>query len=146
MCEGGVMIRKATALWRGTGRAGTGEISTESGVLSQTPYSFKTRFENERGTNPEELLAAAHAGCFTLAVAFRLQVAGYSATQLITEAEVTLVSEDQGHRVTRSALSLRAKVPGIDQLTFDKLTQDAEQACPISRALRVDITLDARLI
>jgi lipoyl-dependent peroxiredoxin len=140
------MIRKATATWRGSGRAGEGELSTDSGTLSSTPYSFKTRFENERGTNPEELLAAAHAGCFTLAVAFRLQVAGYTATELATEAAITLVSEDQGHRVARSALRLRAKVPDIDQLTFDKLTLDAEQNCPISRALRVDISLDARLI
>ena len=80
------MIRKATAAWRGTGRDGDGDLTTDSGVLSQTPYSFKTRFENERGTNPEELVAAAHAGCFTMALAFQLQTAGYTPTELITEA------------------------------------------------------------
>src|ERR1700689_5427701 len=121
------MIRKAKAVWRGTGRDGSGNLSTDSGVLTATPYSFKTRFENEKGTNPEELLAAAHAGCFTMAVAFRLQAAGYTAIELTTQAVVTVVLEGQGHRVASSALSLRAKVPGIDQLTFDKLTRDAEQ-------------------
>ena len=92
------MIRKATAVWRGIGQAGNGDLTTESGVLSQTAYSFKTRFENARGTNPEELLAAAHAGCFTMAVAFRLQAAGYTATELTTQAAVTAVPDEQGRR------------------------------------------------
>jgi lipoyl-dependent peroxiredoxin len=140
------MIRKATAVWRGTGRAGNGDLTTESGVLSQTAYSFKTRFENARGTNPEELLAAAHAGCFTMAVAFRLQAAGYTATELTTQAAVTAVPDEQGFRVATSALSLRAKIPGIDALAFDNLTRDAKQSCPISTVLRADITLDAVLI
>jgi lipoyl-dependent peroxiredoxin len=140
------MIRKATAVWRGTGRAGQGDLTTESEALSQTPYSFKTRFETVRGTNPEELLAAAHAGCFTMAVAFRLQSAGYPATELTTQVAVTAVPDEQGLRIASAALSLRARVPGIDRLTFDRLTRDAEQNCPISRALRAEITLDARLL
>ena len=94
------MIRKAKAVWRGTGRAGTGNLSTDSGVLAETPYSFKTRFENEKGTNPEELIAAAHAGCFTMALAFLLQGAGYTPTELETEAAVTLEPEGQGFRIS----------------------------------------------
>jgi lipoyl-dependent peroxiredoxin len=99
------MIRKAKAVWRGTGRAGGGNLSTDSGVLAETPYSFKTRFENEKGTNPEELVAAAHAGCFTMALAFGLQAGGYTPTELITEAAVTLEPEGQGFRISRSALN-----------------------------------------
>ena len=90
------MIRKAKAVWRGTGRDGSGNLSTDSGVLAETPYSFRTRFENEKGTNPEELIAAAHAGCFTMALAFQLQGAGYTPTELNTEAAVTLEPEGQG--------------------------------------------------
>lgn len=101
------MIRKAKAIWHGTGRAGTGTLSTDSGVLAATPYSFKTRFENEKGTNPEELIAAAHAGCFTMALAFQLQGGGYTPTELSTEAAVTLEPEGQGFRISRSALTLR---------------------------------------
>src|SRR5580692_12280087 len=105
------MIRKARAVWRGTGRDGDGDISTDSGVLDETPYSFKTRFENERGTNPEELIAAAHAGCFTMALAFQLQAGGFKPTELNTEAAVTLEQEGQGYRISRSHLTLRATVP-----------------------------------
>jgi len=107
------MIRKAKAVWRGTGRAGNGHLSTDSGVLADTPYSFKTRFENEKGTNPEELIAAAHAGCFTMALAFGLQGSGYTPTELTTEAAVTLEQEGQGFRISRSALTLRAQVPNL---------------------------------
>ncbi|SCB48803.1 peroxiredoxin, OsmC subfamily [Bradyrhizobium yuanmingense] len=92
------MIRKATAVWKGTGRDGTGHLSSESGVLAGTPYSFKTRFENEKGTNPEELIAAAHAGCFTMALAFGLQMAGFTPDELSTEAAVTLEPEGKGSR------------------------------------------------
>ena len=93
------MIRKATAVWHGTGRAGTGDLSTDSGVLNNTPYSFKTRFENEKGTNPEELIAAAHAGCFTMALAFGLQSAGFTQIELSTEAAVTLEQDGKGFRI-----------------------------------------------
>jgi osmotically inducible protein OsmC len=139
------MIRKAKALWRGNGRAGNGAISTDSGVLANTPYSFRTRFDNEKGTNPEELLAAAHAGCFTMALAFRLQAAGFTPTELDTESVVTLEQDKETFRISRSALTLRAIVPNLDQDTFDRLAHDAEQNCPVSRILRAEITLDARL-
>ena len=119
------MIRKAKAIWHGTGRAGDGNLTTDSGVLDNTPYSFKTRFENEKGTNPEELIAAAHAGCFTMALAFQLQGAGFTPTELVTDAAVSLDPEGQGFRISRSALTLRAKVPNLDQATFDRLAGDA---------------------
>jgi len=139
------MIRKAKAVWRGTGRAGTGHLSTDSGVLAQTPYSFKTRFENEKGTNPEELIAAAHAGCFTMALAFVLQAAGLTPTELSTEAAVTLEPEGQGFRISRSALTLRAQVPNVDKAKFLEMAKDAEMNCPVSKVLNAAITLDAKL-
>jgi osmotically inducible protein OsmC len=140
------VIRKAVAVWRGNGRSGAGDISTDSGVLERTPYSFRTRFESERGTNPEELVAAAHAGCFTMALAFRLQTAGVTATELTTEAAVTLEPEGQGFRISRSALTLRAKVPGVSDGTIAELARDAERSCPVSKLLNAEITLDAKLI
>ena len=139
------MIRKARAQWRGTGKDGNGDLTTDSGVLSQTPYSYKTRFENERGTNPEELIAAAHAGCFTMALAFQLQTAGFTPTELTTEAAVTLEKDDGGFRVSRSALKLDAQVPEIDQAKFQELAKAAKDGCPISKLLKADITLEARL-
>jgi osmotically inducible protein OsmC len=140
------MIRKAKAIWHGTGRAGNGDLTTDSGVLDNTPYSFKTRFENEKGTNPEELIAAAHAGCFTMALAFQLQSAGFTPTELVTDAAVSLDPEGQGFRISRSALTLRAKVPNLDQATFDRLAGDAEKNCPVSKVLNAAITLDAKLV
>ena len=140
------MIRKAKAVWRGTGRAGSGNLTTDSGVLAETPYSFRTRFENEKGTNPEELIAAAHAGCFTMALAFGLQGAGFTPTELATETAVTLEPEGQGFRVTRSALALRAKVPNLDEAEFARLAGEAEKNCPVSRVPNATITLDAKLI
>jgi lipoyl-dependent peroxiredoxin len=139
------MIRKAKAAWRGTGRDGDGDLTTDSGVLSETPYSYKTRFENEKGTNPEELLAAAHAGCFTMALAFQLQQAGYTPSELITEAAVSLEPDGAGFRITRSALTLSADVPGLDKATFDQLAAAAEKNCPVSRVLNAEITLEATL-
>jgi osmotically inducible protein OsmC len=139
------MLRKARADWRGSGRDGNGELSSDSGVLANTPYSFTTRFENENGTNPEELIAAAHAGCFTMALAFRLQRAGYIPTELNTEAAVTLEQDKEGFRISLSALTLRASVPNLDQETFARLAHDAEQNCPVSRVLGAEITLDATL-
>jgi osmotically inducible protein OsmC len=140
------MIRKAKAVWRGTGREGDGDLSTDSGVLSETPYSFKTRFENAKGTNPEELLAAAHAGCFTMALAFQLQGAGYTPTELTTEAAVSLDPDGAGFKITKSALTLRADVPGLDKATFDKLAGEAEKNCPLSKVINAEITLDATLV
>ena len=140
------MIRKAKAIWRGKGRDGNGNLSTDSGVLSDTPYSFKTRFENEKGTNPEELIAAAHAGCFTMALAFGLQAGGYTPTELSTEAAVTLESEGKGFRISRSALTLRATVPNLDEAKFAAMATDAEKNCPVSKVLNAEITLDAKLV
>ena len=140
------MIRKAKAVWHGTGRAGNGNLSTDSGVLNNTPYSFKTRFENEKGTNPEELIAAAHAGCFTMALAFGLQGAGFTPTELSTEAAVSLEPEGEGFRINRSALTLRAKVPNLGATKFDEMARDAEKNCPVSKALNAEILLDAKLI
>jgi lipoyl-dependent peroxiredoxin len=140
------MIRKAKAVWRGTGKDGTGALTSDSGVLANTPYSFKTRFENEKGTNPEELIAAAHAGCFTMALAFQLQAAGFTPTELNTEAAVTLEPEGQGFRISRSALTLRASVPNIDLTKFAELAGNAEKGCPVSKVLKAEITLDAKLV
>ena len=140
------MIRKAKAVWRGTGREGDGDLTGDSGVLSETPYSFKTRFENAKGTNPEELLAAAHAGCFTMALAFQLQGAGYTPTELSTEAAVSLDPDGEGFKITKSALTLRADVPGLDKATFDKLAGEAEKNCPLSKVINAEITLDATLV
>jgi lipoyl-dependent peroxiredoxin len=140
------MIRRAKAVWHGTGRDGNGTLSTDSGVLAETPYSFRTRFESEKGTNPEELIAAAHAGCFTMALAFGLQAAGYTPTELATEAAVTLEPEGPGFRISRSALTLRAKVPNLDAAAFAKLAGDAEKNCPVSKVLNAAIALDAKLI
>jgi lipoyl-dependent peroxiredoxin len=140
------MIRKATVVWVGTGRAGHGDLTTDSGVLNGTPYSFRTRFESEMGANPEELIAAAHAGCFTMALALRMQSVGYTPTELNTEAAVTLDQEGFGLRIIRSALTLRAKVPNITQVTFERLAKDAESSCPVSKVLGTEITLDAKLV
>src|SRR5262245_41132034 len=140
------MIRKAKAIWRGTGRDGSGNLSTDSGVLASTPYSFKTRFENEKGTNPEELIAAAHAGCFTMALAFGLQGAGFTPTELSTEAAVTIEQEGQGFRISKSALTLRAQVPNLDQAAFARMAGEAGQNCPVCKVLKAEITLDAKLI
>jgi len=140
------MIRKAKAVWQGTGRAGSGHLTSDSGVLAETPYSFRTRFENEKGTNPEELIAAAHAGCFTMALAFGLQGAGFTPAELATEAAVTLEPEGQGFKISRSALTLRAKVPNLDESDFARLAGEAEKNCPVSKVLNATITLDAKLV
>ena len=139
------MIRKAHAVWRGTGKEGDGDLTTDSGILKESPYSFRTRFENQPGTNPEELIAAAHAGCFTMALAFQLQGAGYTPTELATEAAVSLEPDGGGFKITKSALTLKADVPGLDQDTFDKLSKEAEKNCPVSRLMNAEITLDATL-
>ena len=139
------MIWKANAVWRGTGKDGSGDLSSPSGVLWSTPYSFRTRFEDQPGTNPEELIAAAHAGCFTMALAFGLQAAGFTPTELATEAAVSLEPEGQGFKISKSALTLRAQIPGIEQAQFDQLTREAELNCPVSKVLNAEITLNATL-
>lgn len=140
-----MMTRTAKANWKGTGKEGTGAISTQSGVLSNANYGFKTRFENGPGTNPEELIAAAHAGCFAMALAFQLQAGGFTPTELQAEAAVTLEKDGEGFKVSRSALKLTAEVPGIDKAKFDELAAQAKAGCPISKLLNAEITLDATL-
>ena len=139
------MIRKGNAIWHGTGRDGTGALTSGSGVLSNTPYSFKTRFESEPGTNPEELIAAAHAGCFTMALAFALQGAGITPEELRTEAAVSLDPDGAGFKISKSALTLRAKIPGLDEAKFLEFAKGAEKNCPVSKVLNAEITLDAAL-
>lgn len=138
-------VKTAKAMWQGSGKDGQGHLTSESGVLSKTPYSFKTRFEDEKGTNPEELIAAAHAGCFTMALAFQLQAAGLTATSLETEAAVTLDKEGDGFKISKSALKLVAVIPGIDEAKFKELTHAAETGCPVSKLFKAEITLDATL-
>ena len=137
--------RTASAQWQGTGKEGKGALSTQSGVLSTTPYGFNTRFGDTKGTNPEELLAASHAGCFTMALAFALQQAGYTATSIATTAAVTLESDDPGFKISKSALKLEASVPNITREEFQKVAEGAKAGCPISKVLKADITLDWKL-
>ena len=142
------MLRTANAIWNGTGRDGTGHLTTPSTVLNNTPYSFKTRFESEdgrAGTNPEELIAAAHAGCFSMALAFQLQQAGYTAEELRTKANLTLEPQGGGFAITAIRLDLQARVPNIDEAKFQELANEAKANCPVSKVLRADITLNAQL-
>ena len=139
------MVRKASAVWNGSLKEGKGTISTESGVLSKTPYSFSTRFESAPGTNPEELIAAAHAGCFTMALSAQLGNAGIKPEQLETTASVTLEKLDAGFTVTKIHLDVTAHIPGADKVAFEKAAQDAKTGCPISRLLKAEITMSANL-
>jgi len=126
-------------------KSGTGTISTASGTLATTPYSFRSRFEQGTGTNPEELLAAAHAGCFTMALSAQLGEAGLKATSLETSCTITLEPKDGGFAITESHLELKAKVPGATAEAFDKATKAAETGCPVSKLFNTKITLDAHL-
>jgi lipoyl-dependent peroxiredoxin len=138
--------RTATARYEGFGKTGKGQLTSQSGVLDATPYSFNTRFGDEKGTNPEELIAAAHAGCFTMALSFALAQAGFSEGSLETEAKVKLEQDgDGGFKVTRSDLDLKAQVPGISPEQFEMLARGAEQNCPISKVLNAEITLNFNL-
>jgi len=134
--------RTARARYEGTGKAGQGWLSTQSGVLSDTRYGFGTRFENEPGTNPEELIAAAHAGCFTMALSFALAGKGVTEGTLETTAKVTLEQQGEGFRITRSDLVLTARVPDIAQEELRALAQDAKANCPVSRLLNAETTLE----
>ncbi|MHB1168989.1 MAG: OsmC family protein [Longimicrobiales bacterium] len=142
------MKRKGQAVWRGGGKDGTGTLTTPSGVLNDTPYSAKLRFENEdgrAGTNPEELIAAAHAGCYSMALAFQLAGEGITPEELNTSAEVDIQQEGGGYTIKTVHLTLRARVPGIDKAKFDELAKAAKEGCPVSKVLNADITLDATL-
>jgi lipoyl-dependent peroxiredoxin len=139
------MKRSAQAKWQGDLKTGLGSISTASGVLSDVAYSFHSRFEQGKGTNPEELLAAAHAGCFTMALSNQLAQAGLKADSLETNCTISLEQKDGGFAITESHLELKAKVPGATQEAFDKATQAAKAGCPVSKLYNTNITLDAKL-
>ena len=139
------MKRTAQAKWQGDLKTGSGTISTASGTLASTPYSFHSRFEQGKGTNPEELLAAAHAGCFTMALSNQLAQAGFKAESLETACTVTLEQKDGGFAITESHLELKAKVPGASREAFDKATAAAKSGCPVSKLYNTNITLDAKL-
>lgn len=135
------MIRKATAVWQGTGKEGSGHLTTQSTVLNQTQYSFNTRFSDGIGTNPEELIAAAHAGCFTMKLSFNLSTAGFTPTELETVCHITF----ENGEITKSHLVLKANVEGIDDEKFKELVDDAEANCPISKLLNTAISVEYTL-
>lgn len=139
------MQRKASAVWNGDLKGGKGRISSASGVLTDTQYSFGTRFEEGKGTNPEELIAAAHAGCFSMALSAQLGEAGLKADEIRTEATVTLEKDATGWAVTRSHLEVNARVPGATQEAFNKAAGNAKAGCPISKLLKAEITMNATL-
>ncbi len=140
------MIRKASAQWRGGLKDGKGIVSSGSGVLRETPYSFTTRFEDEPGTNPEELIAAAHAGCFSMALSGQLGNAGMTVESIETQATLTMEKLEAGWTVTQIHLDVRAKVPDADRAAFEKAAANAKAGCPISRLLNTKITMDAILV
>jgi osmotically inducible protein OsmC len=140
------MERSASAVWHGDLKKGTGALTTQSHVLNDTPYSFHTRFEDGAGTNPEELIAAAHAGCFTMALSSQLTSAEHPPSTIETTATVTMETTDDGPTITKIHLSTHATIPGIEKSTFDELAKKAKDGCPISRLLKsAEITLDATL-
>jgi osmotically inducible protein OsmC len=139
------MIRKASAVWNGGLRSGNGTMSSASGVLDNTQYSFSTRFENGVGTNPEELIAAAHAGCFSMALSAELERAELTPESVSTNSTLTFEKTDAGFTITTIHLDVVAKVPGADQETFAKIAEGAKKGCPVSRALNAEITMDAKL-
>jgi osmotically inducible protein OsmC len=136
------MNRTAEAIWHGALATGNGTISTQSGVLNNSNYSFKTRFEGDPGTNPEELIAAAHAGCFSMALSLVLNQAGMTADTIHTKATVTLDKKDGGFSITKSALDLTIKVPGADPAAVEQAAHTAKANCPVSKVLNAEITLD----
>lgn len=139
------MIKKGSAIWRGTIKDGQGTISTETGALQNAPYGFGSRFASESGTNPEELIAAAHAACFSMALSLMLSEAGHAAETIETEARVSIEKQDSGFAITSSHLSVKATVPGIPESLFNEIAQQAKQGCPVSKVLNADISMDAEL-
>jgi osmotically inducible protein OsmC len=137
--------REGSAAWQGSGKEGQGTLTTQSGTLRDTPYSFTARFGDGQGTNPEELIAAAHAGCFCMALAFQLSGAGHPPQELRATARLGMEQEAGGWRIATVALALRAKVPGIDRTRFEELAQAAKANCPVSKVLKAEITLEAVL-
>jgi len=139
------MSKKGSAVWKGGIKDGGGTISTETGVLKDAPYGFNSRFENGKGTNPEELIAAAHAACFSMALSLMLGEAGSTPDSLETQAAVTLEKKGDGFEITSSHLTLKAKVPGIDDAKFQEIATKAKEGCPVSKLFNARITLDAEL-
>jgi len=139
------IVKSGSAAYKPLGKKGKGSISTETGALSSQPYGFNTRFEDGKGTNPEELIGAAHASCFTMALSFALSDAGYDDGELNTTAKITLEKSDDGFEITQSALSLDANVEGITEDEFEKIAQDAKENCPVSQLLNANITLEYKL-
>jgi lipoyl-dependent peroxiredoxin len=140
------IIRRGSAVWRGGLKDGKGSISTQSGALKDYPYGFAARFEGQAGTNPEELLGAAHAGCFTMALSLILGEEGLVAEQMDTSAKVTLEQVENGFAITSVHLTLKAKIPGADQAKFEKLADKAKSGCPVSKLFKTEITLEASLV
>jgi osmotically inducible protein OsmC len=138
--------RKASAEWHGGLKDGKGTLTTDSGVLQASQYSFSTRFEEGKGTNPEELIAAAHAGCFAMALSLILGQAGMTADTIRAEAVVTLEKVGESFEITSSHLTVRAKIPGADPAAFEKAAQAAKTGCPVSKLLKAEVTMDASLI
>lgn len=139
------MKRSASAMWNGDLKSGKGTISTDSGVLSATQYSFSTRFESAKGTNPEELIAAAHAGCFSMALSAQLGEVGLVAQSISTKATVTLEKTDDGFSITAVHLDLTARIPGANAQQFETAAENAKKGCPVSKVLNATITLDKKL-
>lgn len=139
------MKRKGSAVWKGGIKDGKGTLSSDSGVLADTPYSFSTRFEDAKGTNPEELIAAAHAGCFSMALSLILGQSGLTAESIATMATVTLEKDESGFSITAVHLDVTARIPGADQQAFVKAANEAKSGCPVSRVLNAGITMNARL-
>lgn len=139
------MIKKAWAVWKGGIKDGGGTISTETGVLNEAPYGFKSRFENGKGTNPEELIGAAHAGCFSMALSLMLGEAGLTPEKITTHADVTIDTVEGGFEITSSHLTVVAKIPGANAAQFQEIANKAKAGCPVSKLLKTSITMDARL-
>ncbi|KQQ58141.1 osmotically inducible protein OsmC [Pseudomonas sp. Leaf129] len=139
------MKKTASAVWKGDLKTGKGEISTQSGALKSNPYGFNTRFEGQPGTNPEELIGAAHAGCFSMAFSMILGGEGLTPDEIKTSAEVSLDKEGEGFAITAIKLTMSAKIPNIDQAKFEELANKAKEGCPVSKVLNADITLSATL-
>src|SRR5215208_4451552 len=139
------IVRNATAVWSGAGKDGKGSLTSQSGTLRETPYSFTTRFGDGKGTNPEELIAAAHAGCFSMALAFQLSGAGHPPERLETKADVSIMQEEGGWKIDAVTLTLKAKVPGLGREEFMQLAEKAKAGCPVSKVLNAKISLQAEL-
>ncbi len=135
------MTRNATAVWQGSGKEGKGTLSTQSSVLDKTQYSYKSRFEDGVGTNPEELIAAAHAGCFTMKLSFVLQEGGFTADEIETKCDITLADG----AITKSHLTVTAKIPNISKEQFEESAKNAKENCPVSKLLKADISMEATL-